>query len=66
MGEVTGERFCPLCEQIVPREVEGVFIRISPARSVLLHEGCAEMVSDSLNNKRLAKEKVKEEKGGEE
>ena len=49
MAEVTGDRFCPICENIVPREFEGVSVKISPARKILLHIGCAELVASSLN-----------------
>jgi len=48
MGEVTDDRFCPICEQIVPREQEGVLVKISPARTILLHDGCAKRVQDSM------------------
>jgi len=47
MSGVTESRFCPICEQIVPREIEGVVVKISPARRILLHPGCAERVYNS-------------------
>ena len=49
MGKVTDDRFCPICEQIVPREQKGIPVKISPARTILLHEGCAAKVSASYN-----------------
>ena len=53
MGEVTDERFCPICEQIVPREVGGVPIKISPARKILIHEGCGIKVHEAVISHRL-------------
>lgn len=44
MAEVTEDRFCPICEQIVPREQDGIPVKISPSRKILLHEGCASAV----------------------
>lgn len=61
MAEVTDDRFCPICENIVPREIEGVFVKISPARKILLHPGCAKLVASSLNEFL-----EKEEKNGDE
>jgi hypothetical protein len=47
MSEVTSERFCPICEQIVPRDQKGIRVVISPARKIMLHEGCAEKVKNA-------------------
>ena len=44
MSEVNDSRFCPVCENIVPREEKGVLVKISPARTVLLHGGCASKI----------------------
>ena len=44
MSEVNDSRFCPVCENIVPREEKGISVEISPARKVLLHYGCAAKV----------------------
>ena len=64
MAEVTEERFCPLCENIVPREQKGILVVISPARRVLLHEGCAEKVYVAVSRGGIINSK--EEKGEEE
>ena len=56
MGDVTQSRFCPMCEQIVPREIEGIIVRISPARIVMLHPGCAEGAARALSVSVLEKD----------
>ena len=47
MAEVNDSRFCSICEQIVPREQQGVKIKVSPSRTILLHEGCGKIVYDA-------------------
>jgi len=47
MSNVDDSRFCPVCENIVPREEKGVLVKISPARKVLLHNGCAMRVYEA-------------------
>jgi hypothetical protein len=47
MSKITSDRFCPICEQIVPRDQKGLVVYISPARKILLHEGCAEKVKNA-------------------
>ena len=44
MSEITLSRFCPICEQIVPRDQNGISIKIAPNRFVLLHEGCVQKI----------------------
>jgi hypothetical protein len=44
MSQVTEERFCPVCSQIVPIEIDGISVKISPSRKILLHSGCAEKI----------------------
>ena len=47
MSNVTADRFCPICEEIVPIETQGVMVKIFPSRTVCLHPGCAKKVSDA-------------------
>ena len=47
MSNVTSDRFCPICEEIVPIETLGVMVKIFPSRTVCLHPGCAKKVSDA-------------------
>ena len=56
MSEVTEDRFCVICEQIVPREQKGVSVKISPSRTILLHEGCGLKVYDKMRHDSLREE----------
>ena len=56
MSEVTEDRFCPICENIVPREQEGVLVKVSPSRTILLHEGCGLKVYDKMRQGSLREE----------
>lgn len=41
-------RQCPICEQIVHSSMIAIPVKIFPGKTVLLHEGCAMKVEDSL------------------
>jgi len=46
MSEVTSERFCPICSQFVSRSEKGVLVkRKFPNTNLIVHEGCAKLVS---------------------
>lgn len=54
MSEITLDRFCPICENIVPRDQKGLSVKISPNRFVLLHEGCArKILVEALDQKSI-------------
>ena len=62
MAEVNGNNQCPICEQIVPSQLkERVMVRISPARTVVLHEGCAKLASHALYDYYHERNMVEEE-----
>ena len=61
MAEVNDSRFCPICSQIVPREQQGVKIKVSPSRTILLHEGCGKIVYDAYEAEMTDKESEIEE-----
>ncbi len=49
MSEVTSERFCLLCSQMVSREEKGVLVKKSfPEKPIILHEGCARRVYEAF------------------
>jgi hypothetical protein len=43
MSSVNSDRFCPLCEQIIPTGVKGIMVKIG-IKKVMVHPGCAEAV----------------------
>jgi len=61
MGEVTEDRFCPICEQIVPREVLGIRIKVSPSRTFIIHEGCGRLVSSAYDAETIVTKEELEE-----
>jgi len=50
MGDVTQDRFCPFCEQIVPSDQVGVLVGKKPNPVKLLHEGCAKLIHDAYED----------------
>ena len=61
MSNVDQERWCPLCENIVPREVPGVAVKISHTRKLILHEGCAKAVYNAVEILRITEVEEEEE-----
>jgi len=57
MAEVTSDRFCVICENIVPREETGVPIKVSPSSTVLLHDGCAKKAYMAYKSEMARREK---------
>ena len=51
MSNVTQERQCPFCEQIVPREQMGVLVGKFPGPVKLLHDGCAALICAAYSDK---------------
>jgi hypothetical protein len=56
MSNVTQERQCPFCEQIVPREQKGVFVRKFPNPVKLFHDGCASLIYAAYSDKHFRME----------
>jgi hypothetical protein len=48
MSEVTTERFCPLCEQMISSEKDLLKVKILMNKYVSIHKACAEKVADVL------------------
>jgi len=51
MSNPNQDRFCPFCEQIVPREQEGVSVGKFPSPVKLLHDGCAALIYAAYSDK---------------
>ena len=51
MSNLTEDRFCPLCDQFVSRDTEGVSVPINRMRKVMLHMECASEVYKAFLNK---------------
>lgn len=50
MGLADENRTCPICEQIVPSGMEdSLSIKISPARRIHVHSGCAAKIAEKYN-----------------
>jgi len=51
MPNEMNENFCPICEQIIQTTQERIEVKVNPSRTVRLHEGCANLVKNVLEEK---------------